>query len=122
MAASFAPGMPGPEKALLGGAVGLGAFLALALVGRGALGAGDVKLAGVIGLMTGYPEVLSTLALGIVLGGVAALWLLLARRVSRQSYMAYAPYLAIGALIMLLTPPGTDRMPGTCRAQAGHNE
>ncbi len=106
LAASLAPGMPGPRSALLGGAVGLGVFLALALIGRGALGAGDVKLAGVIGLMTGYPHVVSALVLGVVLGGIAALWLLLTRRASRKSYMAYAPYLAIGALIILLTLAG----------------
>ena len=99
---SFFPGTPQPLNALLGAAVGLGAFLLLALIGRGALGAGDVKLAAVIGLMTGYPGVLIALAVGIALGGVAALALLITRRAGRKSFMAYAPYLSLGALVVLL--------------------
>jgi leader peptidase (prepilin peptidase)/N-methyltransferase len=102
---SVLPGDPTPLSALLGGAAGLGLFLLIALfgrlIGRGAMGAGDIKLAGVIGLMTGFPDVLRALVLGILLGGVAALVLLIARRAGRRGYMAYAPYLALGALVVL---------------------
>jgi leader peptidase (prepilin peptidase) / N-methyltransferase len=67
------------------------------------MGMGDVKLAGVIGLMTGYPVVVTALVAGIVLGGVAAAVLLIARRVGRKTPIAYAPYLALGALgVMVL--------------------
>ncbi len=104
MVASLAPGLPGPRSALLGGAVGLAAFLVLAFIGRGALGSGDVKLAGVIGVMTGYPAVVPALALGVTLGGVAALTLLVTRSAGPKSYMAYAPYLAVGALVILFLP------------------
>ena len=82
--------------------VGFGVFFLLALIGRGAMGLGDVKLAGVIGLMTGYPLVVAALALGIVLGGVAAIALLVTRRAGRKGTMAYAPYLALGTIIVLL--------------------
>ncbi len=102
LAFSFLPGMPGPLQALLGGCIGLGTFLIIALVSRGAMGAGDVKLAGVIGLMTGYPDVIPALILGIMLAGVAAIILLITRRAGRKSTIAYAPYLALGAIIVLL--------------------
>jgi leader peptidase (prepilin peptidase)/N-methyltransferase len=98
---SLLPPPPDPLPALLGGAVGLGLFLAVAVISRGKMGAGDVKLAGLIGLMAGYPDVLAALALGIVLGGAGALVLLVARRAGRKSYIAYAPYLALGALVTL---------------------
>jgi leader peptidase (prepilin peptidase)/N-methyltransferase len=98
---SFLPGNPDPLRALLGGALGLGLFAVIALIGRGAMGAGDVKLAGVIGLMTGYPGALQALLVGILLGGVAALALVVIRRAGRKSTMAYAPYLCIGALLTL---------------------
>jgi prepilin signal peptidase PulO-like enzyme (type II secretory pathway) len=55
-------------NALLGGAVGFGVFSLLAIIGRGALGMGDVKLAGVIGMMTGYPDVLWALIIGALVG------------------------------------------------------
>jgi prepilin signal peptidase PulO-like enzyme (type II secretory pathway) len=101
LAASFVPGLPGPASALVGGLAGFGLFIALALLGRGAMGMGDVKLAGVIGLMLGYPAGLQALAVGILMGGLAAVGMLLARRVKRKSYIAYAPYLSLGALVVL---------------------
>ena len=65
------------------------------------MGFGDVKLAGVIGLMLGYPFVVPALMVGIILGGLAALALLITRKAERKSYIAYAPYLALGALVVL---------------------
>ena len=101
VALSFLPGQSEPVNALIGGAAGLALFLVIALIGRGAMGAGDVKLAGVIGLMTGYPAVFQALFMGILLGGAAAVALLLSRRAGRKGHMAYAPYLALGALVTL---------------------
>jgi prepilin signal peptidase PulO-like enzyme (type II secretory pathway) len=99
---SLLPGMPGLVPSLLGGAAGLGLFVIVFFISRGKMGAGDVKLAGLIGLMLGYPAALNALVWGIILGGVAALLLLVTRKVGRKSYMAYAPYLSAGALIVLL--------------------
>jgi len=99
--ASFLPGPPNWKQALLGGALGLGIFFLIALIGRGKMGAGDVKLAGVIGLMVGFPDVVTALFIGILLGGAAALLMLATRRAGRKSYIAYAPYLCLGALVCL---------------------
>jgi leader peptidase (prepilin peptidase)/N-methyltransferase len=94
--------LPGYGSALLGGGAGFLAFLAIFLIGRGRMmGAGDVKLAGVIGLMTGYPLVWGALAAGIFLGGIAAILIIIRSRASAKSYMAYGPYLAMGALLVL---------------------
>lgn len=98
-------GLPAVRQALLGAAVGLGIFLLLALFSRGKLGAGDVKLAGVIGLATGYPAVVPALCAGILCGGIATGVLLLSGRIGLKSYIAYAPYLAAGALGVLLYLP-----------------
>lgn len=98
---SFLPGRPTPLEALVGGAVGFGLFLLISLIGRGKMGAGDVKLAGVIGLIVGFPGVLMALAIGIIVGGLAALLLVVTRRAGLKSYIAYAPYLCIGALAVL---------------------
>jgi leader peptidase (prepilin peptidase)/N-methyltransferase len=95
------PLAPHLASCLVGGAIGLGGFLVLALAGRGALGAGDVKLAAVIGLATGYPLVLRALAAGIFLGGVAALCALLAG-LGRKAAIPYAPWLALGAYAVML--------------------
>lgn len=95
---------PGLGATLTGGAFGLGLFMVVGIIGRGKLGAGDVKLAGVIGLMVGWPGVMAALLLGVVLGGLAALLLLVSRRATRKSSMAYAPYLVAGALWVLWLP------------------
>lgn len=89
------------KGALLGGAAGLALFLFIALVGRGAMGLGDVKLAGFIGLLLGFPAVFSALLLGVVFGGVAALGAILMGK-GRKSTIAYAPWLSLGALVTLV--------------------
>ena len=94
---------PGVDRwdALLGGAFGFASFAALVglarlLCGVGALGLGDASLALAIGCITGYPRVVGTLVLGIVLGGIAAGTLLLLRRVGLRQTIPYGP-----ALIMV---------------------
>jgi Flp pilus assembly protein protease CpaA len=80
----------------------LGVFLLLALLQRGAMGAGDVKLAGLLGLMFGYPTALQTLLLGVIVGGVVAAALLLTRRLGRKALIPYAPFLSAGGILTLL--------------------
>jgi len=98
LALSPPPQTPTLQSSFIGGVVGLGLFMLVYLLSRGHLGMGDVKLAGLIGLMLGYPAAVNALLLGIILGAVAALVLLATRRATRKSSMAYAPYLALGAL------------------------
>lgn len=70
--------------------------------GSGALGAGDVKLAMLMGAMLGLHRIPFALFLGIVLGGVVTLLLLLSGRVSRRTALPYGQYLAIAAIVMLI--------------------
>jgi len=91
--------------ALLGGAVGLSPFLLVALVRPGSMGGGDVKLAALIGLTVGFPQVLWALALGILAGGITALLLVLTPRWGPKSHIPYAPFLCLGALLALVYDP-----------------
>lgn len=61
---------------------------------------GDVKLAAALGALVGFPYVIPALMAGILLGGIAALILLLSRRVGRKDYIAYGPYLALGGWLV----------------------
>ena len=94
-------GMPSPAKALLGGLIGFGVFLLLALLRPGGMGMGDVKLAGLIGLAIGVTGVAISLVVGIVAAGVAGAVLMVLHRFDRRASMAYAPYLALGAWIAM---------------------
>ncbi len=92
---------PSLGSAAAGAALGFGVFLLAALARPGGMGMGDVKLAGVIGLITGLGGAALALTVGILAGGVAAAALLVGRRAGRRATMAYAPYLALGAWIAL---------------------
>lgn len=95
-------GHPPLRSTLVGGIVGFVWFYLIAIAYRGALGAGDVKLAGLIGLMTGFPNVVMALGLGILVGGVVAALLLVSGKKQRKSHIPYAPFLVAGALCTLL--------------------
>lgn len=99
----FTPFIQGPTiwSALGGGIFGFLLFLVLALVWPGAMGMGDVKLAGVIGLVTGFPGIIVAILICIFSGGFVAAGLLLRTRFKRGQTIAYAPYLVLGAWIAL---------------------
>ena len=84
-------------------------YLILALIspGGGGLGFGDVKLAGVLGLLLGWlgwsPAIVSVLA-AFIIGGFIALILLLLRRTSRSSSIAFGPSMILGAWVALMFP------------------
>jgi leader peptidase (prepilin peptidase)/N-methyltransferase len=66
---------------------------------------GDVKLAALIGVLLGR-DAATALILGAFLGGVAGL-VMIVRGASRRTSLAYGPYLAAGAVVVILlaTPP-----------------
>lgn len=90
------------SSALLGGAVGFVIFYVIALLARGGFGAGDVKLAAFIGVVTGFPTVLIGLVAGIFAGGIVALLLLVTRLATRKTYMPYGPFLCLGGWYAML--------------------
>jgi leader peptidase (prepilin peptidase)/N-methyltransferase len=88
--------------AALGGGIGFGIFLLIALVSRGGMGWGDVKLAALIGLATGFPLVFVAIIMGAILGGIVAVALVIAKRRKRRETIPFGPFLALAAMITLL--------------------
>ncbi len=88
---------PSLPSAILGALFGFSLFLLLAILWRGAMGMGDVKLAGVIGLTTGFAGVFVALFVCVAAGGVAAIVVLIRHRFQRGHTIAYAPFLVLGA-------------------------
>ena len=120
--------MMGVWTSLLGGLFGFGVMFLLyqlgALVARWrarrmraagqadddeeALGGGDVYLAGVLGLMLGWPFILRALVIGVLLGGMVSIVLLLSLILRRRyvsdalmTFIPYGPYFIIGAFYLL---------------------
>lgn len=92
----------GLVNSLLGGALGFGFMLVPFLLSRGGMGAGDVKLAGLVGLVAGFPQVFIALFLAMVAGGLVAGFLLVTRLKGRKDAVPFGPFLAAGAMVTLL--------------------
>jgi leader peptidase (prepilin peptidase)/N-methyltransferase len=108
-AVAYSPAWPnlGIVSSLLGGALAFALFFGLAFVarvtfGEGALGDGDVTLAALIGVITGYPMVVVSLALGALFGGLGAILLVLLRRTPFGSTIPYGPFLVAGVIYILV--------------------
>ena len=80
-------------------------FMALSLASKRGIGAGDVRLAAVLAMFLGYlgaQYVVQSLALGFMLGGIVALSLLISRKATRTTRIAFGPYICIGAIAVVL--------------------
>ncbi|MQY81634.1 MAG: prepilin peptidase [Dehalococcoidia bacterium] len=98
---------PGIIHGLMGGAIGFLFFLlayliAFAIYRTEAIGFGDVKLAGLIGLATGPRLVLLSLTLGAILGGVVGIILLLLKLKKRREPLPFGSFLAIATMLTLI--------------------
>lgn len=93
---------PGIIKGVIGGAIGFGLLLILAIVSRGGMGWGDVKMAALIGLVTGFPLVFIALLIGIILGGLVAGILLLLKIKKRKESIPFGPFLSLSTMLTLL--------------------
>ena len=83
-------------------AVGGGAlFLLLAILTRGGIGGGDIKLIAALGLWLGSNALTDVVVMGLIAGGIAALFLLKFKHKKRTDTFAYGPYFTIAALLQL---------------------
>lgn len=94
--------VPSIGSAAGGGAAGLGLFLAIAIISRGGMGFGDVKMAALIGLAVGWPLVFEAILLAVIGGGLLAVALMLSRAKGRRQSIAFGPFLALGAIATLI--------------------
>ena len=121
----------GPGPTLLGGLGGFGIMMVFYLLGtlfarvrarkmraagqetddEEALGAGDVILAGVLGLILGWPLIWFGLLVGILLGGLITIpmlvIMLIVRRYKQDAWMVfipYGPFFLISATLIIYLP------------------
>ncbi len=86
-------------------AAGIGAFVifsVVAIIFPAGMGGGDVKMAGMLGLMVGYPGIILTLWGAVVLGGAVAITLLVLGRRSRKDAIPFGPFLSMGGIAALI--------------------
>lgn len=87
--------------AIVGGAIFFGFLFIVAVASRGGMGWGDVKLAGMVGLVTGFPLVFVAMFLAFVGGGLIAGTLLLLKVKKRKDAIPFGPFISLAAIATL---------------------
>ena len=92
-----------PIGALVFGAfMGTVPMLAIYLVSRGGMGAGDVKLSGMIGVFLGWRLTALALFLSFLSGAVVGMGLVIIGKKGRKDAIPFVPFLAFGAVVASL--------------------
>lgn len=83
---------------LLAALLGMSFFGALIIFSRGkAMGWGDFKLVGALGLIFGWPDILMILILAFIIGALFSVLLLIQKKKKIKEAVPFGPFLAIGA-------------------------
>ncbi|RKD23890.1 hypothetical protein BEP19_05540 [Ammoniphilus oxalaticus] len=88
-----------PLTYLIGMLVGGGLLLLIAIVSRGGMGGGDIKLMAVVGMALGWQPVIVSFLLASLFGGLIGVILLLAKVVKRKQAIPFGPFLAAGIFV-----------------------
>jgi prepilin signal peptidase PulO-like enzyme (type II secretory pathway) len=94
--------------AAIGGITYFGVMFLMAVIARGALGFGDVKLSLIIGVFTGYISLGSVLVAGggaFILGGLLSVILILTRTANRKDLIPFGPFMTTAAIIATVWGP-----------------
>lgn len=89
-------------NSLASGAGAFLVFLGVALLYPNGMGGGDIKLAGLLGLLVGFPGILVALWGAVFTGGVVAIALLILRRKGRKDAIPFGPFMSLGGIVVLL--------------------
>ncbi|RXI98413.1 prepilin peptidase [Anaerobacillus alkaliphilus] len=84
---------------IAGAFVGFFLLYAIAVVSKGGMGGGDIKLFGVLGIALGLQATLLTLFFAAFLGSIVGLVGILLKKVKRGKPIPFGPFIAVGALI-----------------------
>lgn len=87
---------------LIGFAIGFGFLAIVSLVTKGALGFGDVKLFGIIGLISGSFCTYSTLLASLVITTVFSLIKIGTKKMTRKDSVPFGPGIALGYVLAVL--------------------
>lgn len=96
-------------NSLLGMIVGAGIFLIITLIGgaiagKEAMGFGDVKLMGAMGLFFGWFNIILISVIAFLLAAITSIGILVLRKKKIDEYIPFGPFIVIGAIISIYTP------------------
>jgi leader peptidase (prepilin peptidase) / N-methyltransferase len=85
--------------AVAGGLLGFCFLLLLAILSKGGIGGGDIKLMGVLGIVLGFQGAFLTLMIASVVGLIVGVTGIVMKKFTRKTAIPFGPYLAVGALV-----------------------
>ena len=88
-------------NALIGILLGGGLFYLVAVLSRGGMGGGDIKLIAMIGAFLGWRDVLLTIFIAALAGSIVGLYLMIVLGKGRKYPVPFGPFLALGAVVSL---------------------
>lgn len=91
----------GITNAAIGFLLGGGLFYLIAVLSRGGMGGGDIKMMAMVGAFMGWKAVLLTTFLGSLAGSLIGVFLILFKGKGRKTRIPFGPFLALGAVITL---------------------
>ncbi len=80
------------------GGLGLG----ISLLTKGGLGLGDVKLMATLAIYMGLWNVISVALVASVLSGVVGLFLLVAGKANKKTFIPFAPFVLVSTVVLLI--------------------
>ena len=93
--------VPQIKSDLIGFAFGFGFLLIVSLISRGALGFGDVKLFGIIGIMSGAICTYYTLIFCLIVSALVSTVLLITKKKGRKDSIPFGPCILIGYFVAI---------------------
>ena len=93
----------------LGSLTGAGIFLLITLIGgaiagKEAMGFGDVKLMGALGLFFGWMNMIAISLIAFLLAAVISIVLIVTKRRKSDEYIPFGPFIVISTVLVMLTP------------------
>ena len=91
----------GYKASVIGVFAGGGLFYLVAVLSRGGMGGGDIKMMAMVGALMGWKSVLLTTFLGSLAGSLIGVFLMIFKGRGRKTKIPFGPFLAFGTLITL---------------------
>lgn len=94
---------------LIGGLVGAGIFLFITLIGgmiagKEAMGFGDVKFMGALGLFFGWINIIEISVIAFLLAAIISIILIVTKTRKTDEYIPFGPFIVASCLVVIFTP------------------
>ncbi|WP_077367729.1 prepilin peptidase [Anaerosalibacter sp. Marseille-P3206] len=93
---------PNIFNSILGLIISGGLFLLIAILSKGGMGGGDIKLIGVLGFILGIKFSLLNIFLSFILGAIISIFLLLFKIKGRKDPIPFGPFICIAFMIVTI--------------------